>query len=155
MTDLHESKDLLHRFPVVIEVDVAWADMDYFRHVNNTVFFRYFETARIAYLERIGFAEEQSIAPVGPILHSTHCRFRRPLAYPDRLRVGARATTLDADRFTMEYAVASGAQSAVAAEGGGIVVAYDYVTGTKAALPASVARALREIEGWPVAASHP
>jgi acyl-CoA thioester hydrolase len=98
---------LLSRYPVVIDLPVAWADMDYFRHVNNTVFFRYFESARIAYLERIGFADESSVTRVGPILHSTHCRFRLPLTYPDRVRVGARATELRDDRFTMEYLVVS------------------------------------------------
>jgi acyl-CoA thioester hydrolase len=48
MTDREELRRLLETFPVVVEMDVAWADMDYFRHVNNTVFFRYFESARIA-----------------------------------------------------------------------------------------------------------
>ena len=42
---------------MVVEWPVAWAEMDYFRHVNHAVFFTYFEGARIAYLERIGFRE--------------------------------------------------------------------------------------------------
>jgi acyl-CoA thioester hydrolase len=131
----------------VIELPVAWADMDYFRHVNNTVFFRYFESARIAYLERIGFADDQEVARVGPILHSTHCRFRLPLTYPDRVRVGARATELGADRFAMEYVVVSQRQGAVAAEGGGVVVSYDYARGAKAPLPDSVRASVAALDG--------
>jgi acyl-CoA thioester hydrolase len=138
---------LLSRYPVVIDLPVAWADMDYFRHVNNTVFFRFFESARIAYLERIGFADESSVTRVGPILHSTHCRFRLPLTYPDRVRVGARATDLRDDRFTMEYLVVSERMGRVAAEGGGVVVSYDYSAERKAPLPGPVAAAIRTLEG--------
>ncbi len=46
---------LLPSYPVVVEWDVAWGDMDAYGHVNNVVYFRYFEQARIAYLERIGW----------------------------------------------------------------------------------------------------
>ena len=36
-------------YPVVIETPVAWGEMDAYGHVNNIVYFRYFESARIAY----------------------------------------------------------------------------------------------------------
>ncbi len=142
-----ELNRLVEEFPIVVEVDVAWADMDYFRHVNNTVYFRYFETARIAYLERIGFAEEQEVAGVGPILHSTHCRFRLPLSYPDRVSVGARTAGLGNDRFTMEYRLVSHAQGGVAADGGGVVVSYDYRSGHKTDLPPGVRAAIVALDG--------
>src|SRR5262245_7570674 len=47
--------DALAGFPVVIDQDVRWGDLDAYGHVNNTVFFRFFESARIAYFEAIGF----------------------------------------------------------------------------------------------------
>ena len=37
----------LENYPVVIEIPVAWGDMDAFQHVNNVAYFRYFESARI------------------------------------------------------------------------------------------------------------
>ena len=88
---------LLADFHVIIEARVAWGEMDAFAHVNNAVYFRWFESARIAYLERIDFTGGAAHAGVGPILHSTHCRFRRPLAYPDVVRVGARTVELADD----------------------------------------------------------
>jgi acyl-CoA thioester hydrolase len=138
---------LLEGFPVVVAVPVHWGEMDYFRHVNNTVFFRYFESARIAYLDRIRFREEETQGGVGPILASTHCRFRRPLTYPDTVLVGARATEVAADRFTMEYRLVSRAQGEVAAEGGGVLVSYDYAAGRKAPLPEPVRAAIERLEG--------
>ena len=131
-------------FKVVVDSPVAWGDMDAFGHVNNTVFFRWFESARIAYLDQIGF--RGSNKGIGPILASTHCRFRRPLAYPDRVRVGARVTELSDDRFTMEYELVN-KEGQVAASGGGVVVAYDYTAGAKALLPSSVREAIRNLDG--------
>lgn len=139
--------ELLRPFPVVTETPVAWADMDVFRHVNNTVFFRFFEIARIAYLERIDFDSEERQDGIGPILHSTACRFRRPVTYPDRVLTGARTVEVREDRFTMEYRVVSETLGAVAAEGSAVVVAYDYRRGAKARLPAPVRALLARVEG--------
>jgi acyl-CoA thioester hydrolase len=138
--------ELLAGFPVVIELPVFWGDMDYFRHVNNIVFFRYFESARIEYLERIGFREEGNDAGAGPILQSTHARFRRPLAWPDSVLVGARTVEVGADRFTQEYRLVSRAHGAVAAEGGGVLVAYDYAAMRKVPLPDRVRGAIHTLE---------
>ncbi|HUG41077.1 MAG TPA: thioesterase family protein [Longimicrobiales bacterium] len=125
-------------FPIVIDVPVAWGDMDAFGHVNNTVFFRWFESARIAYLRAIDFTAGGEGGGVGPILASTHCRFRRPLGFPDTVRVGARTTDVGEDRFTMEYRVVSEALGEVAGEGGGVVVSYDYGAARKASIPGAV-----------------
>jgi acyl-CoA thioester hydrolase len=144
MSDRHP---LLADYPVIVDLPVAWGDMDWFRHVNNIVFFRYFESARIEYLERIGFRQEMTNGGVGPILHSTQARFRRPVEWPDTVIVGARATDVGDDRFTHEYRLVSRAHGEVAAEGGAVLVAYDYVNGRKAALPDSVRRAIEALEG--------
>lgn len=137
MTTTAES--LLAHYPVRITVPVAWGEMDAFGHVNNVVYFRYFENARIEFLRRIGFVDNREI---GPILASTHCRFRRPVTYPDQLLVGVRATELDDDRFTIEYRLASEELGEVAAEGGAVVVSYDYQEGRKAPLPPEVREAI-------------
>jgi acyl-CoA thioester hydrolase len=138
--------DPLDGFSVVIEVPVAWGDMDAFAHVNNAVYFRWFESARIAYLDRIGFRGGDEHGGAGPILASTHCRFRRPLAYPDRVRVGARTVALDDDRFTMVYRIVSVTNGAIAADGGGVVVAFDYIKGFKTVLPSAVSHAIRALD---------
>ena len=134
---------LLDGFPVVVDVPVAWGEMDAFGHVNNAVYFRYFENARIEYLRRIGF---DNALEVGPILASTSCRFRRPLTYPDTLHVGIRTTELGEDRFTIEYRLVSERLSEVAAEGTGVVVSYDYPNARKAPIPGQVRGAIEALE---------
>ena len=139
------ANDPLRGFPIVAIVNVAWGELDAFGHVNNTVYFRYFEDARIAYLDAIGFMGGPP-NDIGPILHSTMCRFRRPLKYPDTLRVGARVTEVAEDRLTMEYRIVSGTLNEVAAEGGGILVAYDYFKGLKIPLPEAVRQRIEMLE---------
>ncbi len=137
----------LEEFPVVIEWPVAWGEMDAFGHVNNIYYFRYFESARIAYFERIAFMETMERTGVGPILAATRCRFRAPLRYPDKLFIGARVTEMGEDRFLMEYRVVSGSSGRVAAEGDGLIVAYDYRENRKAPIPEEIRRRIEELEG--------
>jgi acyl-CoA thioester hydrolase len=133
-------------FPVVFETPVAWGEMDSLGHVNNAVYFRYFESARLAYFERVGFLDEMKRSGVGPILATTKCRFRKPLTYPDRIRIGASAKDLQDDRFTMLYCIESEALSTIAADGEGLIVAYDYNEKQKTAIPDSVRRAILDLE---------
>ena len=133
--------------PVAVSIPVAWGELDAFRHVNNTVYFRYFESARIAYFEKIGmlaFMEEHGI---GPILAHTECRFRFPLTYPDTVTAEARVTEMSGDRFLMRYQVTSRKTGGVAAEGTGRVVCVDYETGRKTAIPEPLRSAICRIEG--------
>ena len=138
---------ILDGYPVVIDVPVAWADMDAYGHVNNTIYFRWFESARIAFFEEIGWYELKERTGIGPILASTRCRFRIPLTYPDVVAVGARAGEVGRDRFVMEYVTVSRASERLAAEGDGLIVSYDYRALAKAELPAEVRERLAALDG--------
>lgn len=136
----------IDQYPVSLSIAVAWGDMDAFAHLNNAVYFRYFESARIAYFERMGIYEPGAPTGLGPILGSTGCRFKAPLTYPDTARVGARVRDIGEDRFTMEYVVWSERLGRVAATGEAVVVVYDYAAGQKAPLPAEWRERIEAIE---------
>lgn len=144
MSDDHE---LLDGYPVVVRIPVQWGEMDAYDHVNNVVFFRQFESARVRYLVACGFVASYEEDRVGAILHSTSCRFRRPLRYPDTVLVGARAEDVEEDRFVMGYRTVSLEQDAVAAEGTGTVVSYDYREERKTPIPPAVRQGIRKLEG--------
>ena len=137
---------LLEGFPVIVEFPVSWGDMDALQHVNNVAYFRYFENARIAYLDRIKVWEFLEKTGIGPILASTQARFRTPLTYPDVVSVGARISDIGEDRFTMKYSVASHRLSKIAAEGEGVLVTYDYRNDRKVTVPAELRRSILDIE---------
>src|SRR5207245_7898441 len=91
----------LVNFPVVITWPVQWGDQDAFSHVNNTVYFRWFESGRIAYFERLGLGTTFSDTGLGPILASINCNFRRPIGYPDTVHIGTRVTKVGNSSFTI------------------------------------------------------
>lgn len=138
--------NLLKSFPVIITIPVAWGEMDAFQHVNNVIYFKYFESVRIAYFERMDLMAFMQETGIGPILASTQCKYKVPLTYPDTVSVGTRILTIEEDRFVMEYIVVSQNRNIVAAEGEGVIVSFDYRKGAKALLPDEVKRRIKTIE---------
>jgi acyl-CoA thioester hydrolase len=138
---------LTEEYSLVIGQDVIWGDMDAFGHVNNTVYFRYFEDARIAYLDKIGMREEKAASNFGPILATAQCNFRRPLEYPDRVHIGIRATILSPKKFNMEFAIYSEQHQAIVADGDGLAVYFDYSKGKSCEIPEGIVAAMTSLEG--------
>jgi len=75
------NKKLVH----TMRMPVRWGDMDAMGHVNNTVYFRYIETARIAWLEQVGALPDPSRS--GPVLINAQCSFLKQLKYPAEIEV--------------------------------------------------------------------
>jgi acyl-CoA thioester hydrolase len=140
-------KELISAYPVTIEIPIAWGDMDVFQHVNNVVYFKQFESARIAYFEKINFFEVMKDTGIGPILASTQCIYKIPLTYPDRVTVGAKVDRIESERFSMKYAVISQRHRKVAALGEGMLVSFDYHSKQKAPLPEEIKKRILALEG--------
>ncbi|KNC79240.1 hypothetical protein SARC_08364 [Sphaeroforma arctica JP610] len=66
---------VIEDYPVVQTLDVQWGEMDAFQHVNNVTYFRYFETARMEYFERIQYLQHMDKGKGGPILGETTCKY--------------------------------------------------------------------------------
>ncbi|HEX8875900.1 MAG TPA: thioesterase family protein [Phycisphaerales bacterium] len=128
-----------------IEIPIAWGEMDALGHVNNVVYFRYFESARIDFLRKAGCSQLRAADGVGFILQAMEARFRVPLVFPDTIVVGTKLVALEEDRFTLAHSIRSkahGQAQGVAAVGRGTIVTYDYAAAKKVAIPASVRDAI-------------
>ena len=139
-------EQLLETYPAKLKLSVAWGQMDAFGHVNNTVYFRYFESARIQYFEDLkleGFMKEGGI---GPILAHTSCQFLKPLTFPDEILVGTKVLSVGRSSFIMEHKIVSDRLGEVA-KGEAVVVMVDYVKGEKVMLPDELKRAVEGFEG--------
>ena len=138
--------ELVRGYPIVVTTMVGWGDMDANSHVNNVIYFRYIEHARLRYFNELGFSAMQQESGIGPILSWTDCRFRRPLAYPDDVSIATRIRDIEADRFVMDSIIVSHALKAVAAQGQQRVVVYDYRNNCKAPLPDVIRQRIEEFE---------
>jgi acyl-CoA thioester hydrolase len=137
----------LAEFPVVVRWPVQWGDQDAFGHVNNTVYFRWFETCRIEYLERLGFNAMMQRAQIGPILAAIKCQYRKPVTFPDTVQIGARVTRLGRASVDMEHRLYSEAMKVVAADGDSTIVVYDYHKAKSTAMDAEMRAAIERLEG--------
>ena len=119
---------------------VRWGDMDAMGHVNNTVYFRYIETARIAWLAQIGALPDPS--GTGPVLINAQCSFLKQLKYPAEIEVTSYAGPPGRSSFEVWHEIrlvgANGETGALHAEGRAKIVWVDFLAEKSVALPDEV-----------------
>lgn len=132
-------------YPVVIELPVQWGEMDAFRHVNNVVYFRYFESVRIAYMSRTSMFKATDSERLFPVLAATECQYKKPLTFPDRIKVGCRVAEIFDKGFLQEYAIFSCTQESITTFGSGRIVLLS-ATGAQVALSEQLKSEIDAIE---------
>jgi acyl-CoA thioester hydrolase len=150
-------RDFLRKFPVISRITVKWGDMDAYQHVNNCVYFKYQEVARLRYFavalahtDPAEFDRESYITGtgIGPIMSDTYCSFRFPLTAPDKLLVGSTIVKGDlaSDRYKLTHAIWSLRHKRVVSEGYGTVVSYDYVKHKVCEIPEPMRKAIDVVQ---------
>jgi acyl-CoA thioester hydrolase len=134
--------------PHVVTLPVQWGDQDAFGHVNNVVYFRWMESARISYFQWAGLGN-MSNQGVGPILASIKCDYRRQLTYPDTLMISASIVSIGRTSLKMVHRLYSTAQQAVAAEGDSVIVMFDYDAQRPVPVSEDVRAKIAAVENWP------
>jgi acyl-CoA thioester hydrolase len=147
MTEPKIKPEELREYPVVIVLPVLWGDQDSFGHVNNTIPFRWFESARIAYLEQSDLGHLMSTNGIGPILAAIGCNYRRQLHYPDTVHVGARVASIGRTSMVMAHAAYSERLGMIAADGTSTVVMFDYSANKPRRMPEELRAIFERIEG--------
>lgn len=137
---------LLADFRVVVPISVQWGDADMLGHVNNTVYFRWFETSRIEYFQRVSLWEQDKVERIGPILASARCDFLKQVSFPDTVRVGARVTRIGKSSMSIEHKVYSETQEAIVAQGESIIVCFDYAKNVSHPVPAPIRAYIEKLE---------
>ncbi|MEM7536526.1 MAG: thioesterase family protein [Chloroflexota bacterium] len=141
---------LLKPFPVITEIKVQWGEMDAARHVNNAVYLRWAETARVQFFHELKvFSSPQSKA--GMILGWQDCKYIFPVTFPDTVLIGSRARVIEQERIMVECHFFSTRHQRLVAISNHRQVAYDYTALTKIPLPAEWKERIFEIQGLEVA----
>ena len=127
------NKKLVH----TMRMPVRWGDMDAMGHVNNTVYFRYIETARIDWLDQIGASPDP--AGTGPVLISAQCTFLKQLKYPAEIEVTSYAGPPGRSSVEMSHEIrlvgADGEAGALHAEALAKIVWVDFQAEKSVPLP--------------------
>lgn len=115
------------------EIPVRWGDMDAYGHVNNTLYFRYFEEARFLWMLDKGLPLK---ADTHPVVVTIGCTFLRPIFHPETLRIDLFISEPGRSSFMIHYKVYTASQPETpAAEGYSKVVWVSSVDGKSVPLP--------------------
>ncbi|MDO6498391.1 acyl-CoA thioesterase [Photobacterium sanguinicancri] len=137
---------MLKGYPVITEIPVAWGEMDALNHVNNVVYFRYFETARIDYFLQLSLMDDLQKTGIGPVLKETQCSYKIPVTFPDTLHVGSKICDMGDDRFTMQYSIYSQKLGKITTTGYAKVVMFNFQTNKKTLISDEIRVRVAEIQ---------
>ena len=113
--------DELAHYPIIHHQPIHWGEMDAFNHLNNVVFYRYAESARIGYLQALGMFDGSMVT----VLAQSSCQYLRPVTYPDTLLLGVRCQRLGHTSIVIEYSYYSCAQKVIVATADAVIVRLD------------------------------
>jgi acyl-CoA thioester hydrolase len=123
---------------------VRFGDLDANRHLNNVVFLRYFETARIAYIRELIPVHDPTHPEgdaFGVIFAECHINYRSPVHFDEEVAVDCRIGEVRRSAFQVLFTMRVGER--IAAEGYGWLVGFDYAAEKAARLPESFATVLQ------------
>ena len=133
------------KFPISVEIPVAWGDMDAFGHVNNVKYMRYFESARVKYFDEL-MVGEGTKSPIQPVLASITANFKFPVVYPDTITVKMGVGKIGNTSLQMECEMYNQAGKLVL-DGYCTIVMFNFKTGQPAAVPEEIRAFIEKIEG--------
>ena len=120
--------------------------MDSARHVNNLVYLRWAETARVIYFGAMGMSIAFEGAEAGAILAWQDCKYIFPMTHPDTALIGVRTIEVLEDRFTLQTAVFSKMHDRIAAITQQSIVPYNYAELRKVAMPQTWVDGIARVE---------
>lgn len=130
MKDLSEYK---HVFTSTIPI--RWGDMDAMGHVNNTVYFRFLEQARIEWYTYLG---REKKAGMETVIVNAHCSFLKEITYPGTIEVRTYAGKPGRSSFEIVQEIYKIEENTLCAQGGAKVVWVDQKTHKSTPLPDAI-----------------
>jgi acyl-CoA thioester hydrolase len=131
-------------YPHFLAIPTRWMDNDTYGHVNNVVYYSYFDTVINEYLIRAGGLDIHDGAVIGLAIE-THCKFHAPLSFPETIDAGLRVGRLGNSSVRYEIGLYRRDDATPAATGHFVHPFVDRASGRPTAMPASIRAALERL----------
>jgi acyl-CoA thioester hydrolase len=125
-------------------IATRWMDNDVYGHVNNVVYYSYFDTVVNLYLINPGGLDFHN-APIVGIMAETMCRYYRSIAYPEAIDAGLRVGKLGKSSVRYEVGLFGVDEQQARAEGHLVHVFVDRASNTPVPIPAGIRTALERL----------
>ena len=136
----HQRSDYLH----FVDLTTRWADNDIYGHVNNVMYYSYFDTTANTYLIEHGGLDIHDGKVIGLVVDSG-CSYFAPLAFPDRLQGGLRIAQIGSSSVRYEIAIFKAGEDSATAQGHFVHVFVDRDNRKPVAIPDAMRTALSQI----------
>jgi acyl-CoA thioester hydrolase len=122
-------------------ITTRWMDNDAYRHVNNVVYYSWFDTVVNQFLVSRGVLDIEK-SPVIGLVVETHCQYFSPVSFPDTVHAGMRVAKLGTSSVRYEIGLFCNDEQSAAAQGYFVHVYVDRASNRPVALPAPLRLAL-------------
>ena len=129
-------------FPHLLDIQTRWNDNDVYGHVNNVVYYAYFDTVINRYLIEEGGLDVDRGAVIGVCVES-HCSYEHSIAFPNTLAAGLRVEKLG--NSSVRYAIGIFHEEVLCASGWFVHVFVDRATRRPTPIPSPIREALARI----------
>jgi acyl-CoA thioester hydrolase len=126
------------------DITTRWMDNDVYGHVNNVVYYSFFDTVVAEYLVAQGVLDFINGNTIGLVVE-TKCSYFAPIAFPDRVRAGLRVTHLGTSSVRYEIGIFRNDEQTAAAQGYFVHVYVDRASNRPAPLPEAFKQALQKL----------
>ena len=134
----------LDQFPHKHHITTRWQDNDVYAHVNNVVYYSWFDTAVNGYLLEQGVLDYNAGEVVGLVVE-THCNYFKPVAFPDKIVAGVAVSRIGNSSVRYELGIFKNKDTEASASGHFIHVYVDSVTRKPVTVPANFRLSLNAI----------
>ena len=132
------------RYRTFHTIPTRWMDNDVYGHVNNVVYYSYFDTVVNGYLISSGALDIEKSRVIGLVVE-TQCRYFKPITFPDTVHAGLRVARLGNSSVRYEIGIFRNDEEAAAAQGHFVHVYVDRETRRPTALPPEMRGALEQV----------
>jgi acyl-CoA thioester hydrolase len=125
-------------------ISTRWMDNDVFGHINNVVYYSYFDTVVNQYLLERGVLDVER-GPVIGLVVETQCNYFSPMSFPDTVHAGLRVARLGSSSVRYEVGIFRNDDAVASAQGHFVHVYVDRVSRRPVALPDELRTALNAL----------
>ena len=141
-----ESEKLIHRskYSYFHSITTRWADNDIYGHVNNVVYYSYFDTVANQYLIEFTNFKPISDPIIGLVVHS-NCTYIKAITYPDKIEAGLSVKKLGNSSVTYSIGIFKKDENTPCAYGEFVHVFADRISKKSISIPKKIKEALEKL----------
>jgi acyl-CoA thioester hydrolase len=125
-----------------LKLRIDWSEMDLFGHVNNVMYAKYIQAARVNFMEKVGIVKSYEEQKIGFMVAATSILFYKPLFYPGNITMKTTVKETKNTSFILEHDIYN-QENELCARGEDVIVYFDFNKHEKLMLTAGLLRLLK------------